>query len=75
MRKILYIDNINGSDNNDGLTTIKPLKTLAKAASFVASGGIVELILLTNYAFEKMKMVLFFTVVMWWFVAITLTCL
>ncbi|MCH9691003.1 MAG: hypothetical protein K0U59_02885 [Gammaproteobacteria bacterium] len=50
-RKRLYIDQVNGSDDNDGLALSRPLRSLARAGSLTIPGGACELYLLNDYEF------------------------
>lgn len=50
-RKRLYIDQVNGSDDNDGLALSRPLRSLARAAFLTIPGGVCELYLLNDYEF------------------------
>lgn len=48
MYKTVYVDQVNGNDNNDGAQN-RPFKTLQKAFNSVPVGGVVEVTLLSNY--------------------------
>lgn len=51
--KRLYLDSINGDDNNSGLSVNSPLKTFRKASSLTMHGGVVEIYLLNDYIFSS----------------------
>lgn len=48
MQKTVYVDQVNGNDNNDGTQT-RPFKTLQKAFNSVPVGGVVGVYLLSDY--------------------------
>ena len=48
MSKTVYVDQVNGDDNNDG-SQARPFKTLQKAVTSVPTGGSCEIVLLSDY--------------------------
>ncbi|MGL4473718.1 MAG: hypothetical protein ACRCT7_04555 [Shewanella sp.] len=53
MRQIIYVDQINGSDDNDGKSKSKPFASLQKASSMHKNAGILDITLLSDYDIRK----------------------
>jgi len=53
MERNSYVDNINGSDTNDGKTPATAFKTLVMACNTVPIGGIGKIIIIGEYVFNK----------------------
>ncbi|MGL4755186.1 MAG: hypothetical protein ACRCXB_22740 [Aeromonadaceae bacterium] len=51
MKKTIYVDQLLGSDDNDGKSKAKALKTLSKATTLHNYAGILEIILVGDYEF------------------------
>ncbi|HCE1515537.1 TPA: hypothetical protein NGR29_004481 [Vibrio parahaemolyticus] len=54
-KKTIYLDQVNGSDLNDGTSVNKSVKTMAKIGDLVTSGGVAEICLLNDYIYTPME--------------------
>ena len=54
MEKTVYVDQVNGNDDNDG-TQARPFKTLQKAFNSVPVGGVVNVHLLSDYVLTSIE--------------------